>query len=120
MFWSKKKVAATAKVLMDEGYGLTMKDGSVALEHRKFIIEVYPPDEPPFRCETKVWVNWPDIPEVGVMMNVLYIPGKQKAEIVIAGDPRFDWNLKAAQKQAAAEAERNRLLSGQPGKPPQR
>ena len=116
MFWSRKKVAAQAKILMDEGYGWTQKGGSFTLEHHKFIIEVYPPDEPPFRCETKVWVSYPDIPGVGVMMNVLYVPGKQKAEIVIAGDPRFDWRLKQAQKQAAEEAERTRLLNGPPGK----
>jgi hypothetical protein len=54
------------------------------------------------------------------MVNVLYVPGKKKAKIVIKGDPRWDANLRNAQKQAAVEAERNRLLNEPAGKPPQR
>jgi hypothetical protein len=119
MFW-RKKVAAQAKILADEGSGWAMKSASVALQRQKYIIEVYPPGEPPFRVETKVWVSWLDAPGVGMMVNVLYVPGTQKAKIVIKGDPRFDWELRAAEKKQAAEAERTRLLNGPGGRPPLR
>lgn len=117
MFW-QKKVAAQARILADEGYYWTYKSSSASLQWQKYIIEVYPPAEPPFRTETRVWVNWLNSPGVGVMVNVLYVPGTKKAKIVIEGDPRFDWRLIEAQKAAAAAAERKRLLNEPAGKRP--
>jgi hypothetical protein len=65
-------------------------------------------------------VDWLNSPGVGVIVNVLYVPGTKKAKIVIKGDPRFDMSIREAEKQRAMVAERERLLNEPPGKPPQR
>jgi hypothetical protein len=48
MFW-RKKVEAKARILADQGYYWAYKGPSGALHWQKYIIEVYPPAEPPFR-----------------------------------------------------------------------
>ena len=119
MFWHKK-IPAQARIVADESYVWRYKSRTVSLHYQKYIIEVFPPNEAPFRTETKVWVNWPNIPEPGTTVNVLYRPGSKRAKIVIKGDPRFDWKLRRAQEKAQFEADRERLLNAPAGQPPPR
>jgi len=108
-------VVAPAKVLADEGYGLAENSGSVALQHQKYIVEVHPEGEAPFRSEVTAWVSWMNRPEVGDVLNVNYRPGSTShVELIIEGDPRYDWRLIAAKQQDDAEAKRKALLDGPP------
>jgi hypothetical protein len=111
--FGKKKVAAQAKILADEGYGMAGNSQTVALQHQKYIVEVHPVDEPAFRAEVKVWVSWPAMPEEGDEVRVLYKPGTHDVEIDLTGDPRFDWKLRAADQAANDAARREDLLNGQ-------
>jgi hypothetical protein len=110
--FGKKKVAAKARILADEGYGMAKNSGSVALQHQKYIIEVHPPDEPSFRIEVKAWVSWTDRPQEGDEVNVLYKPGTHDAELDLEGDPRFDWELRASEQASKDAARRDELLNG--------
>ena len=105
---------AQAKILADEGYGMAMNSGSVALQHQKYIVEVHPADEPAFRTEVKAWVSWTNRPGVGDVLDVRYRPGSQDVELVIEGDPRYDWKLIADKQQTDADAQRRALLDGKP------
>jgi hypothetical protein len=117
--FGKNKVAAQAKILADEGYGMARNSQSVALQHNKYIVEVHPENEPAFRAEVKAWVSWPDKPEEGDEVRVLYKPGTHDVELDLKGDPRFDWNLRAANKEAEDSARREALLNGPiPDDPP--
>jgi hypothetical protein len=111
MFGLKKKVPAQAKIIADEGYGMAMNSGEAYLHHQQYIVEVHPETEPAFRVEVKAWVSWPDMPAVGDVVRVLYVPGTKKVELDLEGDPRFDWKLRKAQAEQAAAAERERLLN---------
>src|SRR3954452_4099182 len=111
MFGSKK-VAAQAKILADEGYGMARNSQRVALQHQKYIIEVRPENEPAFRTEVKAWVSWPDMPEEGDEVRVLYKPGTPDVELDLKGAPRFDWKLRAADQTAKDETRREDLLNG--------
>jgi hypothetical protein len=110
--FGKKKVAAKAKILADEGYGMAQNSGSVALQHQKYIIEVQPEGEPSFRTEVKAWVSWTDRPGEGDEVRVLYKPGTHDVELDLKGDPRFDWELRAADQAAKDAARRDELLNG--------
>jgi len=112
------KVPAKAKVLADEGYGMVNKGGTYTLQHQKYIIEVHPDGDEPFRTEVQVWVSWPGEPQVGDVVNVSYDPKSRKTEIELEGDPRFDWKLKHAQAAERAAAHRDELLRGQPSRDP--
>jgi len=117
--FGKKKKPAKATILKDEGYGTAMNSVEVALQHQKYIVEVHPEDpaDPAFRAEVKVWVSWPDYPQEGAVVNAVYKEGTTHVEIVLEGDPRFDWNLRKAQKEAQDAAERAALLGAPPGTP---
>src|SRR5262249_55626987 len=94
-----KKVAAQAKILADEGYGMVRSSARVPLQHQKYIVEVHPKDEPAFRAEVKAWVSWPGKPEEGDKVRVLYKPGTHHVELDLKGDPRFDWKLREANEK---------------------
>src|SRR3982751_3302711 len=108
--FGRKTQTAKAKILSDEGYHMAENSGTVALQHEKYIVEVHPEGAPPFRTETVAWVSWTDRPAVGDIMDVRYAPGSQHVDLVIEGDPRYDWRLIAAQKDAADQQQRRNLL----------
>jgi hypothetical protein len=108
--FAKKRVRAPATILADEGYGLASNSQRFALQHEKYIVEVHPETEPAFRVELKAWVSWPDKPEEGDEVQVLYEPGTHDVELDLDGDPRFDWKLRASKQQADDAAKREALL----------
>ncbi|HVT20458.1 MAG TPA: hypothetical protein VHD58_03770 [Mycobacteriales bacterium] len=109
------KLPAKATIVANEGYGMAQNSMSVALQHQKYIVDVHPDNgDPAFRTELKVWVSWPDHPDVGDVVSALYKPGSNKAEIVLEGDPRFDWKLRKATKDAGDAATREALLNAPP------
>ena len=109
-----KKVQAQAVILEDEGPG-NVEDTDmhgVHWDHHKYIVEVRPEGEAPFRVETKAKVPIRSAPHPGDVVTVTYEPKNHKAEIQIAGDPRYDPKLVGAAKKEQAEARREALLSG--------
>ena len=116
--FGRNKVPAKAKILADEGYGMVNKSQTHTLQHQKYIIEVHPDGDEPFRAEVQVWVSWPGQPRVGDVVNVSYDPKSHKAEIELEGDPRFDWRLQQAQAKQRAAQHREELLREQPSRDP--
>ena len=116
--FGRNKVPAKAKILADEGYGMVNKSQTHTLQHQKYIIEVHPDGDEPFRAEVQVWVSWPGQPRVGDVVNVSYDPKSRKAEIELEGDPRFDWRLQQAQAKERAAQQREELLREQPSREP--
>jgi hypothetical protein len=119
--FGKKRVAAQATILADEGYTFARNSATEALQYQKYIVEVHPQDEPAFRTEVKGWVSWPAKPEEGDEVRVLYKPGTHDVELDLKGDPRFDAELRAANQKAQDAARREELLSApvlaEPAKP---
>jgi hypothetical protein len=113
----EKKARAEAKILDDEGPGNVVDRDihGVDWDHHKYIVEVHPPGEDPFRAETKAKVPIFSAPQPGDLVRVLYEPRSHKTEIQIEGDPRYDPKLireqKKQQKQERA-ARTEALLNG--------
>ena len=79
-------------------------------EHRKYILEVRPAGQPPFRVETKAKVPIFSKPEQGDTVTVSYDPKSRKTELHIEGDPRYDPKLRrAARKEQEAALKRQAL-----------
>lgn len=109
--FGKKKVAMQATVVADEGYKYVSNGTKSSKQHEKYIIEVHPEGETPFRAEVKAWVSWPDMPRVGDTVPILHEPGTQKVELDLKGDPRFDADLRAEKQKRADAARREELLN---------
>ncbi len=103
-------MAASAKIIADEGYQFVDKDGRKTLQHETYIVEVHPDDEAAFRTQVKAWVSWPDMPKVGDTVQVTYRPGTHNVDLSVEGDPRFDWKLLEAERNAEAAETRQRPL----------
>jgi hypothetical protein len=116
--FGRKKAAAKAKIIADEGYGMVNKSGRRTLQHQTYIVEVHPDGEEPFRTEVKAWVAWPGQPAVDDVVNVTYDPKSHKAELELEGDPRFDWKLQEAQAEKQATQQREQLLREPPSRGP--
>jgi hypothetical protein len=56
------------------------------------------------------------MPAEGDEINVFYVPGTREVELNLKGDPRFDWELRAAEKLAQDQARHDALLNGTVGK----
>ena len=106
-----EKVPAKATIVADEGYKYADNSAKHALQHEKYIVEVHPDGEEPFRTEVKGWVSWTDMPKVGDEITVLHHPGSHNVELHLEGDPRFDWKLKDAEKAKHDAARREELLN---------
>jgi hypothetical protein len=111
-----KKVPAEAQVLADEGSGSVVDRDThgVPWDHRKYILEVRPAGQAPFRVETKVKVPSLHAPRPGDVVKVSYDPGSHKTEIQLTGDPRYDPKLRRANAKQQRAAEAQALLSGAP------
>jgi hypothetical protein len=110
----RKKVAAKAKIIADEGYVMVDRNQRRTLQHHTYIIEVHPDGGEPFRTEVKAWVPWPGQPHERDVVNVVYDPQSRDVDIVIEGDPRFDWRLREAQAKEDAAKRREQLLNEPP------
>jgi hypothetical protein len=81
-------------------------------EHRKYILEVRPPGQPPFRVETKARVLIIAHPERGDTVTVSYDPRSHKTHLHVEGDPRYDLNLIRESRKQNEKARREALLRG--------
>jgi hypothetical protein len=115
-----KKAPAEALILADEGSrAVTYTDShGVDWDHHKYIVEVRPPGEQPFRVETKAKVPIFDRPQPGDVVKVTYDPKNHKTEIQIEGDPRYDPKLIRANSEQQRAATAEALLSGAPAPSP--
>jgi hypothetical protein len=117
MFGRKEKQRVTAVVLDVKPGGLvsttTNSRGEVhRLSRNTYIIEVRPPGTTPFRVEAKAKAN-PSNPSPGDEVFVDWAgPGTTDVDIVIEGDPRYDWKLRRAARHANDDARRAALLAG--------
>jgi hypothetical protein len=111
-----KKVPAEAQVLADEGSGSVVDRDvhGVDWDHHKYILEVRPAGEAPFRVETKAKVPIFHAPQPGDIVKVSYDPRNHKTEIQVKGDPRYDPQLVRANAKQQRAAEAQALLSGAP------
>jgi len=83
-------------------------------EHRKYILEVRPAGQHPFRVETKAKVPAFDHPAEGDGVTVTFDARSHKAEMHIEGDPRYDPKLIREAKKHREADRRQALLSGRP------
>jgi hypothetical protein len=109
----------TATIIADEGQSMAENSGSVALQRETFIVDVRPDDttHPAIRAEVQCWVSWPDRPSVGDTVRAGYKPGTNEVALLLAGDPKWDWQLAAARKQSNDATQREELLNSPPGTP---
>jgi hypothetical protein len=112
-----KQLEGEAVILEDEGAGMMeQRQNDVMWEWHKYVIEVRPAGEAPFRTETKARVATFYLPRKGDTVKVLYDPKKHSAEMQINGDPRYDPRIKWDQAKELKRAEQQRvnaLLAGE-------
>src|SRR6266851_2367593 len=111
-----KKTQAEALILADEGpAGSTDTDiHGVHWDHHKYIVEVRPTGQDPFRVETKTKVAIGSSPGTGDLVKVGYDPKSHKTEIQIEGDPGYDPKLVREAKKQQRAARTQALLAGAP------
>jgi hypothetical protein len=111
-----KKAQAEALILDDEGPGNVVDTDihGVKWDHHKYIVEVRPAGEAPFRVETKSKVPISHRPFPGETVKVTYDPKNHKTEIQIEGDPRYDPKLIRAKNKQDSASRAEALLSGAP------
>jgi hypothetical protein len=111
-----KKAQAEAVILDLESIGnVTDTDiHRVHWGHRKYIFEVRPAGEQPFRIEAKAKMPISSHPEPGDVVKVAHDPKNHKTKILIEGDPRYDPKLIRANKKQELQARTEALLSGAP------
>lgn len=109
----------TATIIADEGYSMADNSGSVALQDQTYIVDVHPDNgtDPAIRAEVKCWVSWPDRPTVGDKVSAGYKPGTKDVVLLLAGHPKWDWQLAASTKQSSDAAKREALLNSPPDSP---
>jgi hypothetical protein len=83
-------------------------------DHHKYILEVRPSGQQPFRVETKAKVPIFSKPRQGDSVTVSFDPKSHKTEIHIQGDPRYDPQLLHAARKQQEKAREQALLSGAP------
>ena len=109
-----KKEPAEALIVADEGPG-NVEDTDihgVHWDHHKYIVEVRPAGQAPFRAETKAKVPIRSKPQPGDLVKVTYDPKDHKVEIQLEGDSRYDPKLVREREKQQAAARRDALLSG--------
>src|SRR5580704_3010760 len=109
-----KKIRAQALVILDEGFtkGMAHRNSSgETWAPRKYVVEVRPTDESPFRAEAEalVWMSWP---QKGDIVSVEYNPKNHKTEMIITGDSRYDPKPSRTGAKERMEAERRAALEG--------
>jgi hypothetical protein len=86
----------------------------VEWEHRKYILEVRPAGQRPFRVEAKAKVPVFNRPGEGDFVTVSFDPKNHKTEIHIEGDPRYDPRVIRKARKEREAARKEALLSGAP------
>jgi hypothetical protein len=109
-----KKVQAEALILDSLGPGNVIDTDihGVDWDHHKYIIEVRPAGEQPFRVETKAKVPIFSRPKPGDVVQVTYELKSHHVHLQIEGDPRYDPKLIRAAKKQQRAARADALLHG--------
>lgn len=112
----------TATIVADEGYTMADNSATGALQRQTYIVDVHPSNgtDPAIRAEVKCWVSWPDQPGVGDKVPAGYKPGTKDVVLLLAGHPRWDWELAASTAKAKDAARREKLLNARPDSDPQK
>jgi hypothetical protein len=82
--------------------------------HRKYILEVRPAGQQPFRVEARAKVPISQHPLEGDTVTVSFEPKNHKTEIHIEGDPRWDPKLVREARKEREAARKQALLNGAP------
>jgi hypothetical protein len=111
MFETKER--AEAVVLAIEASGRSQADmHGISWMHLKYILEVRPAGQRPFRVEAKVKVGSVIFPGPGDAVTVSFDPESHKTEVHIEGDPRWDPRLLREASKERAAARNTALLNG--------
>ena len=114
MFDAKEQAEAVVLAVEPPGSFSETDMHGIDWEHRKYILEVRPAGQHPFRVETKAKVPAFHHPEEGDAVRVTFDPKNHKAEIHIEGDPRYDPKLRREARKQRETARKEALLSGAP------
>lgn len=114
MFEAKEQAEAVVLDVEPPGAFSETDMHGIDWEHRKYILEVRPAGQPPFRVETKAKVGAYHHPGTGDAVTVSFDPKSRKTEIHIDGDPRYDPRLIRKARKEREAARREALLSGAP------
>jgi hypothetical protein len=116
MFGKGKMVSADAKVLSDEGGGSMVNTDLHGdnWDHHKYIVEVRPEGEAPFRAEARGKVCIAFSPSPGDVLRVRYDPKSHKTDLDLDGDDRYNPKAVRAKWKAKEAAQRQALLDGDP------
>jgi hypothetical protein len=114
MFETKAQAEALVLALEAAGHVVDTDLHGVDWEHRKYVLEVRPAGQQPFRVETTAKVPILSKPQEGDTVTVSYEPKSHKTHLDIDGDPRYDPKLIYAARKQQAAASKEALLSGAP------
>src|SRR5215472_14060114 len=114
MFEAKERAEAVVLAVEPPGAFSETDMHGTEWEHRKYILEVRPAGQPPFRVETKAKVASFHRPGEGDAVAVSFDPKNHKTEIHIEGDPRYDPKLIREAKKEHDAARKHALLTGAP------
>ena len=114
MFDAKERAEAVVLAMEPPGASRETDIHGTEWEHRKYILEVRPAGQQPFRVETKAKVAVFHRPGEGDAVTVSFDPKNHKTEIHIEGDPRYDPKLIRAARKEHEAARKKALLTGAP------
>jgi hypothetical protein len=114
MFEAKERAEAVVLDVEPPGALSETDMHGVDWEHRKYILEVRPAGQQPFRVETKAKVAVFHRPGERDTVTVSFDPRNHKTEIHIEGDPRYDPKLIREAKKEHDAARKHALLTGAP------
>ena len=109
MFEAKERAEAVVLAIEPLGGCYETDIHGIEWQHRKYILEVRPAGQRPFRVEAKAKVGTWTCPGTGDAVTVSFDPKNHKTEIQIDGDPRWDPRL-VRQARKEREAAHNRAL----------
>ena len=114
MFEAKERAEAVVLVVEPPGAFSETDMHGMEWQHRKYILEVRPAGQQPFRVETKAKVPVFGHPTEGDAVTVSFDPKHHKTEMHIEGDLRYDPRLIHEARKQQEAARRTALLSGAP------
>jgi hypothetical protein len=114
MFEAKERAEAVVLAVEPPGAFSETDMHGTEWEHRKYILEVRPAGQPPFRVEAKAKVAIFHRPGERDTVTVSFDPKSHKTDIHIEGDPRYDPKLIREAKKEHDAARKHALLTGAP------
>jgi hypothetical protein len=114
MFEAKERAEAVVLDVEPPGAFSETDMHGIEWEHRKYILEVRPAGQQPFRVETKAKVAIFHRPGEGDVVTVSFDPKNHKTEMHIDGDARYDPKLIREARKEHEAARKHALLTGAP------